>query len=299
MGLGLKNFSELRFVAAARNWASRISQQDLNDAYLKNAALQAELEGVREELLLTKQQKEAAEKLAYTDALTGLPNRRAFEDKIHSLASLAQRHNWDVNNGTHVNDEEVEKAIVVISFDLDHFKSINDVYGHDTGDEALKLAAAVARKVFHRGDDMVARLGGEEFAVIYEVEAEKALRSAKQMADNLYDAINRECHLNVNPLMNDATNITQHDINEKYLSSDTSRVIRKITASIGVTLFTPSGEGSAKEIVAEVMRRADQATYDAKNNGRNCIRFIDAPWNIIARRPYDPPAAANAASATA
>ena len=87
--------------------------------------------------------------MAETDFLTGLLNRRAFERRFEET-----RERW----------RGADPVLAFILFDIDHFKSINDTYGHAAGDEALKVVAALCARNF-RHADVVARVGGEEFAV--------------------------------------------------------------------------------------------------------------------------------------
>ena len=88
--------------------------------------------------------------MAETDFLTGLLNRRAFERRFEET-----RERW----------RGADPVLAFILFDIDHFKSINDTYGHAAGDEALKVVAALCARNF-RHADVVARVGGEEFAVL-------------------------------------------------------------------------------------------------------------------------------------
>jgi len=89
--------------------------------------------------------------LSRTDALTGLANRRAFDQRLAEEVSRAERH-------------QVPLALLVI--DVDHFKSYNDLYGHPAGDACLREVASVLRECAARPIDLAARLGGEEFALL-------------------------------------------------------------------------------------------------------------------------------------
>jgi two-component system chemotaxis family response regulator WspR len=90
-------------------------------------------------------------RLARLDQLTGLANRRCFDEILAGEWQRAQRHGWEL-------------ALVV--FDVDEFKPYNDQFGHPAGDSCLRRLANAAREVVHRHGDLVARLGGEEFAVV-------------------------------------------------------------------------------------------------------------------------------------
>ncbi len=93
---------------------------------------------------------EILEKLALTDPLTGLSNRRAFSEALDAELSRIERHNQPAS---------------LLAFDLDHFKRVNDTHGHAVGDEVLAAFAAVLQRGCRRGD-LAARLGGEEFAIL-------------------------------------------------------------------------------------------------------------------------------------
>jgi len=88
--------------------------------------------------------------MSNTDFLTGLLNRRAFASVAESQIAAAKRHGW---------------PLALVLYDLDHFKSVNDRFGHDAGDAVLIALAAVAKRIF-REEDVVARHGGEEFVVL-------------------------------------------------------------------------------------------------------------------------------------
>jgi diguanylate cyclase (GGDEF)-like protein len=91
-----------------------------------------------------------AERLAATDVLTGLPNRRHADEALERLLASARRKG---------------RSVTVMLFDLDHFKAINDRFGHAAGDDALRATAQATRELL-RGGDYVARFGGEEFLAL-------------------------------------------------------------------------------------------------------------------------------------
>ncbi len=93
------------------------------------------------------------EKLVVTDALTELKNRRGWDESREILVETLQRHGE-------------EGVVICLVIDVDNFKLINDGYGHGKGDEALRRIAGVIKGVFSRGDDIVARSGGDEFGVM-------------------------------------------------------------------------------------------------------------------------------------
>jgi diguanylate cyclase (GGDEF)-like protein len=108
---------------------------------------------------------------ATNDALTGLSNRRVFEDRIDLMVSRAKRYGH---------------PLTMISMDLDNFKMINDILGHHAGDEALKAVAAVFKKMV-RHSDLLVRMGGDEFLIVLE---QTDLKSARVLAERLCVAVN-------------------------------------------------------------------------------------------------------------
>jgi diguanylate cyclase len=160
---------------------------------------------------------------ALIDPLTGLPNRAAWSERLeHEVAQWQQHGN----------------SLLLAMLDLDHFKRINDNYGHLAGDRVLKLIASVLRKRL-RGGDFIARFGGEEFVLLV---PDTPLTSGVKLAEALRAAI-ESCpfHFKGEPVT--------------------------VTVSMGMTAFKP-GEHSDS-----VLKRADQALYRAKNAGRNRVEL--------------------------
>jgi diguanylate cyclase (GGDEF)-like protein/PAS domain S-box-containing protein len=168
--------------------------------------------------------------LAFFDPLTGLPNRRLLMDRLRHL--LAAR---EVNAG----------HATLLFIDIDNFKTLNDIKGHDIGDLLLQEIARRLQSSAREGDT-VARLGGDEFVVMLEglsPEPESAANQAKAAGEKILQEINRPYHLK----------------DFEYHSS----------CSIGISLFTP-------DITAdELLKQADTAMYEAKAAGRNALRFFD------------------------
>ncbi|AUN94962.1 GGDEF domain-containing protein [Pseudazoarcus pumilus] len=173
--------------------------------------------------------RECAEIEARTDALTGLPNRRSFLETLHRDLARAERRN---------------EPLTLMSLDIDHFKTINDRYGHAAGDLALqRTAETLAAHV--RSGDMAARIGGEEFAV-----ACHAIGGPETLilAERLRAAV-------------EATEIVFED---QHIA---------LTVSIGVA------EREATDDVGNLLRKADLALYVAKQQGRNrvCTPSVGPP----------------------
>jgi diguanylate cyclase (GGDEF)-like protein len=163
---------------------------------------------------------------ALTDSLTGLYNRRGLEGRSEAI---------------HFRPGGAQLAQVWIMADIDHFKRVNDTYGHEAGDEVLK-AVADALRATARGADVVARFGGEEFVLVLpDTSADMAVR----IAERLRLAI-------------------------EALSTDVGGQVIRVTASFGVA------QRAAQESQLEVLERADAALYSSKKEGRNRVT-ISAP----------------------
>jgi diguanylate cyclase (GGDEF)-like protein/PAS domain S-box-containing protein len=173
---------------------------------------------------------EQIRQLAYFDALTGLANRRMLQDRLEQV--LAKGH----RNAT---------LAAVMFLDLDHFKQVNDVHGHEAGDELLKLAAQRLSQCVRR-DDTVARQGGDEFIVVL---AEiHGIEGAERVAEKIVQAL-----------------ASPYDLPKVGLSINT------VTTSVGIAVSPVHGTN-----VQDLLKRADLAMYAAKENGRNGYRLYDA-----------------------
>jgi diguanylate cyclase (GGDEF)-like protein len=163
-----------------------------------------------------------AESRASTDALTGLPNRRTLDDTLKRVLAQAARAGTPVS---------------AILFDLDDFKRVNDVHGHEKGDEVLASIGAVVTTSI-RQSDLAGRCGGEEFLAIL---PDTDLPSALVVAEKLRDTIAR---------------VTVPGVD------------RSLTASFGVAVYPDDGTDPAG-----VLRSADRALYRAKSNGKNRVEI--------------------------
>jgi two-component system, cell cycle response regulator len=155
------------------------------------------------------------------DSLTGLPNRRAILDRLREELARTKRHN---------------DMLAVGMFDIDHFKQVNDTYGHQTGDDILCGLAKILTET-NRGYDAVGRLGGEEFLVITPMKAGK----------NWITIYDRLC-----------AKIAGSKIT-------TRSGVLSITVSIGVVC------ADIDKTVDEILESTDKAMYRAKNEGRNRV----------------------------
>ena len=173
-------------------------------------------------LLLCKEEDDARMvQLATIDSLTGLINRHAFFDRTDAARALAQRQRC---------------PIALMMIDIDHFKKINDCFGHATGDEALALFAATAKATL-RDHDIMGRLGGEEFALVLPAtDLEGAILAAERLRVTVAEAV---------------------------LATGSGPY--SMTISVGVVVIDP------QEHINAALARADHALYAAKTGGRNRV----------------------------
>jgi diguanylate cyclase (GGDEF)-like protein/PAS domain S-box-containing protein len=182
-------------------------------------------ERVRAEREMLALQQKLAEQ-SVRDALTGLFNRRYLEEALHREFILAERQSYPIS---------------MIMADLDHFKKVNDHYGHLAGDEVLRAFAGLLKRSA-RASDIYCRYGGEEFLLVMpQMSAERAAARAEQLRRTLAAA----------PLRYGATAIA-------------------VTASFGVASFPTNGATGEHVIDA-----ADKALYEAKESGRNRVRLSE------------------------
>lgn len=171
---------------------------------------------------------ETLSRLAFYDSLTGLPNRNLFNDRLDRALAVGQR-----NRGT----------FALLYIDIDHFKQVNDAFGHEAGDELLReVAVRLAQSV--RASDTVARWGGDEFVAILDgvVDQQLVARIASKLltaCGSPYAVRGRDC---------------------------------RITLSIGASLYPRDGHDAAT-----LLERADRAMYEVKARGRNGYHALEQP----------------------
>ena len=177
------------------------------------------------------------QRLAFYDALTGLPNRMLLMDRMHQALANARRHH---------------QGGALVFIDLDNFKTLNDTLGHDKGDLLLQQVAQRLGTCV-RSVDTVARLGGDEFVVLLEglsAEQEMLARNARDVGEKILACLSKPYDL----------------VGYQYRS----------TPSIGIAPFTSLPDSSDDNTtVGELLKQADLAMYQSKTAGRHTLRFFD------------------------
>jgi diguanylate cyclase len=181
-----------------------------------------EVEALRDELEHTRLQ-------VSIDALTGLKNRRAFDATLQESCSQANKP---------------AAALSLLLIDIDHFKDVNDTYGHLIGDKVIRSVGTLLSANI-KGKDTVARIGGEEFAVLL---PETPLANAERVGEVLRTAVERS----------------------RLTRADTGETVGRVTVSIGVAAYQPG------ESTENFLERADKALYLSKKAGRNRVSVLAA-----------------------
>ena len=219
---------EYRLRTKAGNWRWVLSQGEVVERCPDGKALR--MISVMEDIDERKGVEEKIQYISQHDPLTGLANRALLYEFAGCVLASARRGNW---------------CSAFLFVDLDHFKPINDTYGHGVGDAVLKeVARRLAAGV--RGDDMVGRLGGDEFLA-------------------LLAHINNE---------EDAARAARHALHSLNLPYHVDGLVLRVSPSIGVSLFPQDGHS-----VEELIKHADAAMYHAKEGGRGTIRFFKREFN--------------------
>jgi len=200
------------------------NRQQLEAAFKQLEEAYQELEKVKNQL----------EMMSRRDGLTGIANRSFFEETLDREWKISAR------NG---------EVFSVVMLDIDFFKQYNDTYGHLAGDECLRQVAQTAAQNVLRPRDLVARFGGEEFAVIL---PDTPLEGALNIAERLRQAI----------------------LNLKIPHANSQVALPEpiVTISLGVASMRASADTSPSEVLAQ----ADKALYLAKSQGRNCVKLVDS-----------------------
>ena len=190
----------------------------------RSKTLEIQLQTSSREVNELRDRLESVRKESLTDQLTGIPNRKAFDNELQESVDRA------IESG---------EPLSLVMCDIDHFKAFNDTWGHQTGDQVLRLVAnCLSENV--KGRDTAARYGGEEFVVIL---PQTELAGAVNLANQIRAKVE----------------------SKKLVKKSTGDILGIITISCGVTQYDP------KETLEEFVRRTDECLYAAKRNGRNRV----------------------------
>jgi diguanylate cyclase len=198
----------------------------------KTRRLEAELERCSAEIRALRQGLEASKREAMTDPLTGLYNRRAFEERLR----LAAAHSM-----------ETDTEMALFLSDIDNFKQLNDSWGHQIGDAVIQLVASSLKESLPPGAS-AARYGGDEFAAVL---PGVSIAAAEAIADKTRELVSRR----------------------RLKDTTSGKPIGHLSLSIGVAGYVLA------ERLDDLIRRADQALYDAKEGGRNQVKAERIPGN--------------------
>ncbi|THF61965.1 MAG: GGDEF domain-containing protein [Methylophaga nitratireducenticrescens] len=210
-----EDISEIKSVLSEILQNTRKLGQSSSDLKQELAATTQEILRLRAELEIVKQQ-------AKTDGLTGLLNRSCLNKKLTELC------------------HEGEKTFTLGLFDIDHFKQVNDKFGHLLGDRVLQYFASLLKKHCHNQSHIAARFGGEEMAVIF-------IHTPAHLALEIADIIRQQLA---------SSNLKKKDSDEP---------IGTVTVSVGLSQYQPG------DTTLNIIERADVALYESKAAGRNCI----------------------------
>jgi diguanylate cyclase len=234
-GLGMSRTYDAKLGGASEKLRSAKNRDQIKavvDGLLKstremqetNKALENRLALSKTEISNLQHSLEAIRAESLTDPLTGLGNRKYFDRSIEMAVRTAQASG---------------EPLSLLMFDIDHFKSFNDSYGHLTGDQVLRLVAMSLKQTI-KGQDITARYGGEEFVVVLPA---TALRQALTVADHIRRAV----------------------MAKELKKKSTGEILGRVTISVGVAMLKPDDDRDS------LIDRADACLYAAKRNGRNRV----------------------------
>ena len=229
----LKEAVESNSIEVLKNHSRKFIDCYMEKQFKKDKRRASRMKSIRKNLAIAKKQLGEANNSARIDHLTGALNRKSFDQYVEQYRKLAQ------GSG---------QPVCMILIDIDHFKKINDTYGHPVGDFTLKELVIALKSMFTRDADILARIGGEEFGILLpEHTAEQGMQKAEA--------------------------IIRHMRKEVFVLEE--RELR-FTVSAGVAVL------GATESAAEWYKRADLALYNSKNSGRNRATLAPAALNRAA-----------------
>jgi diguanylate cyclase len=190
--------------------------------------MKQQIQESRQEVATLRDRLEKVTEEALTDPLTGLANRKGLSKAVEAAVAP---------------EEKLKSYPSLLMIDIDHFKKINDTYGHLLGDKVIKVVGETLKRQI-KGKDTAARYGGEEFCVLL---PDTGIKDATKVADNIRLTIE----------------------NTKIKRVSDQQEIGKVTISIGVAYYQP------EEPMADFFERADSALYQSKNEGRNRVTYIE------------------------
>lgn len=198
--------------------------EDTKKMLVKNHELEKQLVTSSQQVSELRQNLDNVKKEAMTDGLTGLTNRKAFDKQIRDAVEEAEAHG---------------EPLIFMMLDIDHFKKFNDTYGHQVGDQVLRLVARTLTDNV-KGRDTAARYGGEEFVIILPA---TTLESGLKVAEMLRKSVE----------------------SKEVINKSSHETLGRITMSLGIAEFKKG------ESVSTLIERADAALYQAKKSGRNRV----------------------------
>lgn len=225
----LKEAVESNSIAELKKQSRTFIDSYIEKQFKKDKRRNTRMKSIRKNLNTVKKQLSDANTASRVDHLTGAFNRKTFDEYCDQYFKLFQAS---------------KQPVTIMYVDIDHFKKINDTFGHPIGDFVLKELVAALKKLFPRESDLLARIGGEEFAIIL---PDFTTEHAQKKAEDVLNKVRGEVFVHEN-----------HQI--------------RFTVSIGIAQVC---EG---ETIAAWIKRADLALYNSKNTGRN--KFTVAPATL-------------------
>ena len=223
----LKDAVESNSIDLLKSQSRKFIDSYVEHSFKKEKRQTSRVKKLNQNLSAVKKQLDDAEASARKDHLTGAYNRRSFDEHIR-----IQKAVYEVG----------QKPQCLLMMDIDHFKKINDNYGHPIGDFILKECVGMLQKIFSKEGQFVARVGGEEFAVIL---ADTSLEEAIALSERVLQQARSSAFV-----------------------QDTAKL--SFTLSIGVAEILPG------QSVEQWLKRADQALYASKSSGRNRLTVADS-----------------------